>query len=224
MITVRAMITVLENNTKEPPKTTPSPEIIVAPTRRCPPGEQHDSLASQPASSWCPHVYQRATAEFRGSFGSLSSAGCLDAERGVMPVTRVPTVFHPDGGGCDVNDEINHSKLSSDQCYQSELNCDTITTTTVTTTIATTVKSNIATSAAAVAAATTTTTTTTACSRAIGAQSRKRNHYAFVTFLRINMTAVIIGIIGVFVVQFAGTLGISNKDCHSIVMYRAYIY
>ncbi|KAL2735074.1 hypothetical protein V1477_013330, partial [Vespula maculifrons] len=135
-------------------------------------------------------------------------------ERGVMPVTRVPTVFHPDGGGCDVNDEINHSKLSSDQWYQSELNCDTITTTTVTTTIATTVKSNIATSAAAAAAAattTTTTTTTTACSRAIGAQSRKRNHYAFVTFLRINMTAVIIGIIGVFVVQFAGTLGISNK-------------
>ncbi|KAF7384471.1 hypothetical protein HZH68_014083 [Vespula germanica] len=127
-----------------------------------------------------------------------------------MPVTRVPTVFHPDGGGCDVNDEINHSKLSSDQWYQSELNCDTITTTTtVTTTIATTVKSNIATSAAA---ATTTTTTTTACSRAIGAQSRKRNHYAFVTFLRINMTAVIIGIIGVFVVQFAGTLGISNKE------------
>ncbi|KAL2735076.1 hypothetical protein V1477_013332 [Vespula maculifrons] len=44
MITVRAMITVLDNNTKEPPNTTPSPEIIVAPTRRCPPGEQHDSL------------------------------------------------------------------------------------------------------------------------------------------------------------------------------------
>nr|KAF7402175.1 hypothetical protein H0235_015511 [Vespula pensylvanica] len=39
-----AMITVLQNNTKEPPKTTPSPEIIVAPTRSCPPGEQHDSL------------------------------------------------------------------------------------------------------------------------------------------------------------------------------------
>ncbi|XP_047365339.1 uncharacterized protein LOC124955237 isoform X1 [Vespa velutina] len=122
-----------------------------------------------------------------------------------MPVTRVPTVFHPDGGGSDVNDEINHSKLSSDQCYKSVLNCDT----TITSAITTTVTNNIGTSAAAI---TTTTTTTTSCSRAIGcAQSRKRNDYAFVTFLRVNMRAAIIGVIGVLVVQFAGTLGISSK-------------
>lgn len=119
-------------------------------------------------------------------------------------MTRVPTVFHPDGGGCDVNDEINHSKLTSDQCYKSVLNCDT----TIANTTATTITSNNGTSATT----TTTTTTATACSRATGcAQSRKRNDYALVTFLRVNMRAAIIGVIGVLVVQFAGTLGISSK-------------
>ncbi|XP_043488992.1 uncharacterized protein LOC122515661 [Polistes fuscatus] len=111
-----------------------------------------------------------------------------------MPVTRVPIVIHPDGGGCDVNDELNHSNIFSEQCYQSDLDCATITTATTTTT---TVNIN-------------------SCSRDINqsglSYSRKRKDYSSLTFLPVNMRVAIIGVIGVLVVQFAGTLGISSKD------------
>ncbi|KAI4479007.1 hypothetical protein M0804_011469 [Polistes exclamans] len=113
-----------------------------------------------------------------------------------MPVTRVPIVINPDGGGCDVNDELNHSNIFSEQCYQSDLDCATISAATTTTT--------------------TTTVTINSCSRDINQSglfySRKRTNYSSLTFLPINMRVAIIGVIGVLVVQFAGTLGISNKE------------
>ncbi|KAI4488825.1 hypothetical protein M0802_011250 [Mischocyttarus mexicanus] len=119
-----------------------------------------------------------------------------------MPVTRVPILINPDGGGCDLNDDLNHSNisssslssslsLSSEQCYEANIHCDN------------------------------TVTPINNCSpRDInqgGYCSRKRkDYYPIVTFLRINMRAAIIGVIGVLVIQFAGTLGISNKGKYTV--------
>ncbi|KAK2587447.1 hypothetical protein KPH14_003155 [Odynerus spinipes] len=104
-----------------------------------------------------------------------------------MPVTKVPTVFHPDGGGCDdvdddrLNPTIGRKSLNG-CCDDSGLDCGA-----------------------------TVTTSATDGAGGTGANSTKRSANAFVGFLGIKMRAALIGVLGVLVVQFAGAFGLSSK-------------